>query len=145
MTLCVATIAVSNSSTLFDFFEFTLLWKTTSLLFLRSHGSKSFPIYPMPICTKSSINNYDRFTIARSQDHFEELIRIRNPSSPGCVYGQYLVGIHVNCGPQITGLTFNLQDSLIYCYKPPNPSGRPKEGREPVGTDKLVLPPLRLP
>jgi hypothetical protein len=53
MILCVAAIAVTNSSRLFNFFEFTLLWNLFALffnsLFRRSHGSKSFPISPMPI------------------------------------------------------------------------------------------------
>jgi hypothetical protein len=45
--------------------------------------------------------------------------------------------LKISCGAaiavqKITGLTLNLQDSLVYSYKPPNPSGRPEEGREPV-------------
>jgi hypothetical protein len=33
---------------------------------------------------------------------------------------------------RITDLTVNLQDGLIYSNKPPHPSGRLEEGREPV-------------
>jgi hypothetical protein len=58
--------------------------------------------------------------------------------------------LRISCGAaiavqKITGLTVNLQDSLVYSYKPPNPSGRPEEGSEPVNPyPYLIERPLKL-